>query len=60
MANSNALSVWIRMDDSIKAKTLLKVAFLSRYINAKRLSIWCLNRISTKHTSVQRKPPDND
>ena len=60
MANINTLSVWIHMNDSVRAKTLLKVAFLSRYINAKWLAIWCLNRIATKHTSVQRKPPDND
>lgn len=60
MANINTLSVWIHMDDSFKAKTILKVAFLSRYINAKCLAIWCLNRIATKHTSVHRKPPDND
>jgi len=60
MASINAMSVWIRMDDSFKAKALLKVAFLSRYINAKRMATWCLNRITTHHTSVQRKPPDDD
>ena len=59
MVNINTLSVWIHMDDSLKAKILLKVAFFSRYINAKRLATWSLNRIATKHTSVQRKPPDH-
>lgn len=58
MANIDPLLVWIRMDDSVSAKSLMKVAVLSRYINAKWLARWCLNCIATKHTSVQKKPPD--
>jgi len=51
-SNVDPLQAWIKMDNTWRARALLKIVIYSKLIRAKWLACWCLNRIASNHMTV--------